>query len=405
MNNKLSALWAVLGSIAIVLVFRIAGWIDNSWFGFGIAGAVFGVVLLQKIPETKLTVFTKVYLVWLLWVAGLPMIQSSLTNSAPITAEAMGDRRIYEDLRGAELTRPQMLDALLGYSRAINGIDNEVGLRIAQRCNDLRSHSSRMSLSELQQATEQIGQEIDGYKRWRSDAGKPITEEYRKSGDLLQGSPPRRLFWALGLMFAIAGVLLPATDHPKASKAVWGLAAVMAVLFIFDRIIWGGAISITQSIASVQNASAKTLYFVIGLGVITIIALGHAFNKKGLGWVVGLLLVLLFVGYQAFVSDSGGKIGARFSTSGASASTLDGARSGNAQTVTEYYANDRWTKVDLSNMPIQRLRWDSSTDIQLKLADGRIISAPKDQNVKLGRIPGSSVLVRGPAGKIVFTVM
>lgn len=398
MNNKTSTLWAVVGSIVVILIFRIAGWIDNSWFGFGMAGAVFGALLLQKIPETKLTVFTKVYLVWLLWVAGLPMIQSSLASSAPITAEAMGDRRVYEDLRGAELTRPQMLNALLGYSRAINGIDNEVGLRIAQRCDDLRIRSSSMNLPALQKETEQIGQEIDGYKRWRSDAGKPITEDYRKPGDLLQGSPPRRLFWALGLMFAIAGVLLPATDHPKASKAVWGLAAVLAILFVFDRIIWGGAVSITQAIAGVQNASAKTMYFIIGLGVITIIGLGHAFGKKGLGWVVGLLLILLFVGYQAFCGNLS-------PAPSASASTLDGARSGSTRTITEYYtADNRWTRADLPTKP---LKWESSTDVQLKLADGRIIDAPKDQYVKLGRVPGSSILVRGLgglAGKIVFTV-
>lgn len=404
MNNKTSTLWAVVGSIVIILIFRIAGWIDNSWFGFGMAGAVFGALLLQKIPETKLTVFTKVYLVWLLWVAGLPMIQSSLASSAPITAEAMGDRRVYEDLRGAELTRPQMLNALLGYSRAINGIDDEVGLRIAQDCADLRTRSSRMSLSDLQKETEQIGQTIDGYKRWRSDAGRPITEDYRKPGDLLQGSPPRRLFWALGLMFAIAGVLLPATDHPKASKAVWGLAAFMAVLFVFDRIIWGGAVNITHAIAGIQNASAKTMYFLIGLGVITIIGLGHAFGKKGLGWVVGLLLVLLFVGYQAICGDVGSKIGNKFSgVPGASASTLDGARSGN--------------KYDFNVVPDKPTGWvhvppgasfnwsyDGSGNIEFEFDNGKKIIIRNGEHKQLGILPSNNLRVKGSPGKIQITI-
>lgn len=389
MNNKINTLWAVLGSIAIILVFRVVGWIDNSWFGLGMVGAVFGVVLLQKIPETKLTIFTKVYLAWIIWVAILPMAQSSLAGSAPIIAQAMGDRRVYEDLRGGELTRPQMLKALLGYSRAINGIDDSVGLKIAARCAELQARGSQMSLSDLEQETDQIGQEINSYKEWRSKAGKPILE-FPKPANFLQGTPPRRMFWSLGLMLAVAGVLLPATGYSKAAKAIWGLAAFFAVLFVFDRIIWGGIVSLSD----VQNASAKTLYFAIGLGVIAVIALGHIFKRGALGWAVGILIVLLFVGYVGYQAIWGsGTIGNPPSSSVSSSRSLS--------PIVVDVAPDKLTSVSLP--PGVKCKFKSPGDLTFVFPDGTSKIVRNGEKIDLGPIPSSTFSIRGTAGKVVFT--
>lgn len=172
------------------------------------------------------------------------------------------------------------------------------------------------------------------------------------------------------LIASICIILIPFHNN-TGLLPLWILALVT---FVLGSILWGGWMS----------GRKLTRLTLLSLGVLTLCVMlpetHHVAKRKG-------------AGLDHKIAQS----------LNPSTSTV---KSGDGYSWTENVTPGIWREVVIPPRPFS---WESSCDIQFKLADGRIVNAPKDQWVKLGLIPGplgmpKKIWVQGTAstGQVVF---
>lgn len=342
-QNVLLAIGVIFAGVVFQSLDIVSGWTNI----LTIAGAVIILLALQKIPQVKFNIACKIFLVWFIFSAGFGMVWKQIAEKAPMTTEALSMRSEQADIIYGERTRPKALSELTAMSVFTEEAAHKRALLIVQSMNmaHTRFLNGSITKEEYDVQIANFTAEAKRNKEWRERQSSEILS--------LDSNPQDK-----SLQERLEGI-----GNTPGRVVMWGLMLILLAAMVFSA--WK------------TKAVMKHAVWAVVL--------------------IGMVFVTDRFAYGDAASKLSGLIGSSSSTS-----TLAGARSGRARTITANYTADKWTRV---NLPTKPLKWESSTDIQLKLADGRIIDAPKDQYVKLGKIPGSSILVRGPAGKIVFTIM
>lgn len=265
--NKTGTTTLVLVGLAAIGLFSWLGWIGGWSVGLGIVGVIAAIWILQQVPKVSPNQLTKFFLGWLtVWVL-LPGVYGTFTSRAPMTSDAMEMRAHYEDMRGSEAVRPAGLQALTGYKRMADRVDDEVGLQISRRCDEIeaRNRTGQLQGRALGAEIEKVGNDIKEHIEMRRRAGKLIADSYPSEktwGERLQdvsNTPGKTVLWGSWIILVVAFIAAAATGKAVIKTTAISVVVSIILVFLANELMYGGLYQrAVQQITPLTNTAPAT---------------------------------------------------------------------------------------------------------------------------------------------------
>ncbi len=249
MNYK--ALTLAIVGILIAIIFRSAGLINDLWIGLVVAAAIGAIAILQTIPTVKLTLLSKIFLVWL----AVAIASSYLSKEAPQVTEAIQNRKSFEATLQAAGINPPAREAYTAYWFAVTTMDKNISWRINSRMMAvLKKHDARqISTPQLYKEMEKFELEIANHNNRMKQLLELLTEDRPQSRSRLEPvanitqTTARTVFWILGALLVAAAIGSMFTSKPVFKTAL-GVAFIVGLLLGVDHLLSGGGTKFLQQL-------------------------------------------------------------------------------------------------------------------------------------------------------------
>lgn len=298
--------WEIFAGIAIIVFFKMAGWISSWNIGLGIVAIVLAIIILQAVQNTpKLNTLSKIFL----WVFGitivLPGLYSGILKDAPLTNEAIEMGKEKADVDTSRKIRPAMLYADKGILLAANELDDEIGQTLARKAQNLVSQYSLTGSNAeiIQRELLVLTEEINQHKRYQEQLRLKVAgDQVSFTGFIndLQKSSTRMILWVVSMIGVIAILLSPwiMGEWKKLPGRIGIAIAIFLTIFFLDKVVWAQGTVGTPSMSSLPMPSFGNMpsgaVIMFGAIFFYLILLGIAFfsSNKKLWWGIFVFAVI-----------------------------------------------------------------------------------------------------------------
>lgn len=260
--NKIRWSW-FFAAIPLIIIFKIAGFVDNFWMGLGIVSIGAGVAILQLIPVAKLNILSKIFLAWAVIVIIVPLTITAFQKKLPQhTKTAAEQRAVWGDMEAGERARVHGLQSLTTFHAWSDHMEAASAEYFQKKFKTLEEEylAGRISSDQARTRDKELRSQMEDAIKWRKEASDFITQTQPKTEPGLYDKASEWINSQAGslagklLLLGLAGVaLLLAGKFLKAPR----LVSVLGALFLGTALIIGAVSLFSPEIKELKGEVSK----------------------------------------------------------------------------------------------------------------------------------------------------